>query len=108
MEQAHEFGRAVPQVLVRLACWLALHLPAGSGIGHGLKRSRLIEAPHRQTQLLALPVSAFDQVFLASASGSTISTTSPLLRLRSTLPVSHQLRVLCHSKPASLRTFQMV
>src|SRR5215208_6268582 len=46
--------------------------------------------------------------FLASASGSVTSTPPPLLRLRLTLPVSHQLRVLCHSKPASLRTFQMV
>src|SRR5215204_4653738 len=51
--------------------------------------------------------SALDQLFLAVASGSMTSTTSPL-RFRSTPPVSHQLRSLCHSKPASFKVFQMV
>src|SRR5215207_8225373 len=51
--------------------------------------------------------SALDQLFLAVASGSMTSTTSPL-RFRSTTPVSHQLRSLCHSKPASFEVFQMV
>jgi len=108
MEQAHEFGRAIPQVLVRLAYWLALWFPARAWIGYGLQWTGLVEPPHRDAHLLAFSVSAFDQIFLASASGSVTSTTSPLLRLRLTLPVSHQLRVLCQSKPVSRKTFQMV
>ena len=108
MEQAHELGCAIPQVLVRLASWLALWFQARARIGHALKRSRLIKSPHPHSQLLALCVSALDQIFLASASGSVTSTTSPLLPLPFTVPVSHQLRVLCQSKPASLRTFQIV
>ena len=63
MEQAHELGRAIPQVLVRLVCWLALRFPTHAGIGYGLKRSGLIDSPHRDAHLLTLSVSAFDQIF---------------------------------------------
>lgn len=109
MKKRHEFGRALSYVLVGLARWFALRLPARAGIRYRLKRTRLIKAPHRQPQLLLpLCVSTLDQLFLGVASGSTTSTTSPFLRLRWTLPVSHQLRVLCQLKPASLMTFQMV
>jgi hypothetical protein len=109
MKERHELGRAISYVLVGLACRFALGLPARSGVGDGSKRTRLVEAPHRQSQLLLpLRVSALDQLFLGIASGSTTSTTPPPLRLRFTLPVSHQLRVSCQLKPASRNTFQMV
>ena len=82
--------------------------PARAGIGHALQWSGLIDSPHPDAHLLTLSVSAFVRSnFLASASGSVTSTTSALLRLRLTLSVSHQLLLLCHSKPVSLRTFQM-
>ncbi len=63
MEQAHELGRAIPQVLVRLTCWFALRFPARAGIGHCLKRTGLVDSPHRDAHLLTLSVSAFDQIF---------------------------------------------
>jgi hypothetical protein len=63
VKQAHEFGRAVSQVLMGLACWLALRLPATSGVGYGLEWTGLVEPPHRDAHLLTLSVSAFDQIF---------------------------------------------
>jgi hypothetical protein len=62
-KEAHELGCAIPQVLVRVTCWFALHLPARSGIGHCLKRSGLIYSPHRDACLFTLSVSALDQIF---------------------------------------------
>jgi hypothetical protein len=64
LKQGHELGRAVSYVLVGLTGGFALGLPATSGVGHRLERTGLIGAPHRQTQqLLALPISSFDQIF---------------------------------------------
>ena len=45
--------------------------------------------------------------FFTAASGSVTSTT-PALRFRLTLPVSHQLASLCQVQPASRNTSQMV
>ena len=49
----------------------------------------------------------FRSSFLELASGS-ITVSLPRLRLRVTLPVSHQLRASCQLKPASSRTVRMV
>ncbi len=46
-------------------------------------------------------------VFLGAASGS-VTTTGPLVRFRTTPPVSHQLRSRCQRRPAPRSTHQIV
>lgn len=111
MQQRQYLGRAVPYVFVRLQNRVTLGLPTWSGLRDGLIWSRFVFAPHGKTAALALGIGGFDQLFFASASGSTTSSaTSPLLRrrIRHDVPVSHQEREFCQLKPASLRTCQMV
>jgi len=107
MEQGQQFGRPVPNILVRLMVGLSLRSPATSLVGHSLKGSGLVRIPHRQTKRLSYLVSLLNQTFFAVASGSVISTT-PSFRFRLTLPVSHQLASFCQLQPASRNTSQMV
>jgi hypothetical protein len=70
VEQREELGRAVAEILVRLARRLALGPPGGAGMGNGLERPGLIGASDRQAQRLAGAVGILDQInfFLALAS----------------------------------------
>src|SRR5262249_2863250 len=104
MEQGQLFGRPPADILMRVADRLAGGMPLRARIGHGLGGTRLVFSPYRHP---LLGVGGLNQVFFATASGST-TVTVPLLRLRMAVPVSHQLRSLPQSKPASCRTHQMV
>jgi hypothetical protein len=91
---------------MRLAYRMALWLPAFTWIRNRLIRSRLIFNPHRQSHFLSETISCLDQLFLGVASGS-LTITTPRFRLRTTCPVSHQLRDFCQRKPASCRITQI-
>ena len=93
--------------LMRLPLGLPLAGPTLPWIGHRLKWPSLVGRPDRQTELFAGLVRLLDQLFLGAVSGSVTSTT-PALRLRWTLPVSHQVRLACQVKPASCKTVKMV
>ena len=107
VEQGKQLGCSPAYIFVRPSFRLSGRLPARPGVWHRLVWPRLILGPHRQPFSLAFGVGVLDQLFWASASGSTTVTTSPP-RFRSTTPLSHQLRSFCQSKPASVSTFQMV
>ena len=92
---------------MRLLLWPTLRLPALSRIRRGLKRPGLIGAPHGAALPFAYLVGLLDEFFFASVSGSVTGTT-PDLRLRWTVPVSHQVRLACQLKPASCKTIQIV
>jgi hypothetical protein len=62
MEQAHEFGCALPQKLVKLADKFALRLSVTSGVGYLLKQTGLIYFPHQDAHLLTFSVCTFDQI----------------------------------------------
>ena len=94
MKERQHFDGTIPDILMRLTGRFAFRLPSGSRVGHGRERSGLVAAPDRQSQTLAQKVSLFDQLFLAWVSGS-VTRTVPLLRLRTTVPVSHQVRTRC-------------
>ena len=107
VEQRQQLGRAVADVLVRLAGREPGGLPAAARIRHRLERPGLVLGPHRQPPLRPQPVGVLDQLFFGAASGS-VTTTGPLLRLRRTTPVGHQLRACCQCRPAPRSTHQMV
>lgn len=104
MEERQLFGGSGTHVLVWRADWLSGGVPMGTGIGQRLIGSGLIFRPDRQVRL---GVGGLDQVFLGTASGS-VTSTGPLFRLRTTVPVAHQLRSLLQVSPASWSTDQMV
>ena len=70
VEQRQDLGRAVAEVLVRLARRLALGPPGLAGVGDRLERPGLVGAPDRQAHRLAQAVGVLDQLFFDSASGS--------------------------------------
>ena len=96
----HDLGRAVADVLVRVAIGMPLGPPRGTGLWHGLERTGLVGTPDRQPHRLALLVGVLDQLSFAAVSGS-VTTARPSLRLRSTVPVGHHERVFCGEAPAS-------
>src|SRR5215210_6691353 len=74
---------------------------------HCLERSGFVFAPDRQIHGGAERIGPLDQLFFATASGS-LTITAPRLRLRTTTPVSHQLRLFCQLRPAWCSTCQIV
>ena len=92
VEQRQRLGRAVAEVLVRLARRLALGPPGLAGVRDRLVGPGLVGAPDRQPHRLAGAVGVLDQLFFGSASGS-VTTAGPALRRRRALPVGHQVRV---------------
>jgi len=104
MEQGQLLGRPLPHVLMGIPYRVASRVPVGAGIGDRLVRAGLVFGVDGQ-QVLA--ICRLDQVFLGEASGS-CTTTVPLLRMRTAVPVSHQLRSRSQVSPASRRTHQMV
>ena len=82
-------------------------LPTRAQIGFGLVRSSFIFVPDRQPQFFTNLMGFLNQVFLGVVSGS-VTITLPRLRLRTTCPVSHQLRVFCQLKPASNKIVRIV
>ena len=106
-QEGQELGCPCAQVFVRLARGMACGLPADPRGGHGLERARLILARQGDPARLRLAVGLLNQPLLASASGSW-TVTRPPLRLRTAVPVGHQVRVRCQVQPDSLNTHQMV
>src|SRR5450755_94586 len=94
MQQGEHFGSAVADVLMWLPNGFPFGLPATARIGDGLIWPCLILIPHRQSQAFSLLMRAFNQFFFATVSTS-LTVTTPLLRLRLTVPVSHQVRLFC-------------
>jgi len=103
-EERELLGRPCPDVLMRVTHRLSGRMPVSAGIGQRPVGPRFVLGPHRQ---LVLGVRCLDQVFFATASGS-VTVTVPLFRVRTALPISHQLRSLVQANPASCRTHQMV
>ena len=103
VKQSQLLGRPRPNVLVGVAIRLAL-MPVVARIGERRVRASLVLGPNRQG---VLGVGCFDQPLFARASGS-CTVTVPLLRLRTAVPVSHQLRSFPQVKPASCSTDQIV
>lgn len=104
VEQGQLFGCPSPGVLVGISHRRAIGMPVRARVGDGLEGSGFVLSPHRQ-DLLA--VGGLNQGFFATASGS-YTVTTPCLRFRTAVPVSHQLRSFPHRNPASCRTRQMV
>ena len=100
---------AVP--LRKYSCGWRAGSPWGSqevpGWGTVWERARLVGAPHRQTHRLAEGVGILDQFFFDEVLGS-VTSTMPLFRLRSTVPVGHQERFFWGEAPASWSTRPMV
>src|ERR1700760_3623345 len=103
MEQGQDFGRAAADIFVRLRGGLAVWSPTAARVRHSLERTGLVLAPHRQAKPSALRLRPLDQPLFTTASGSVTRTRPPCLRLRTTTPVSHQVRLFCQPKPAACR-----
>jgi hypothetical protein len=80
---------------------MALRAPTAARVRHRLEGPGLVLAPDRQAEGGAERVGPLDQPLLAAASGSVTATRPSCLRLRTTTPVSHQVRLLCQPKPAA-------
>ena len=108
MEQGQYLGRAAADIFVRLRGGLAVWSPTAARVRHSLERTGLIRAPHRQAKARALRVGPLDQPLFAAASGSVTLTRPSCLRLRTTTPVSHQVRLFCQPKPAACKVRPIV
>src|SRR4051794_35497819 len=108
MEQGQDLGRAVAGIFVRLRGGLTVWAPTAAPGRHGLERASLILAPPRQAKANALRVGPLDQPPFTAASGSVTRTRPPCLRLRTTTPVSHQVRLFCQPKPAACKVRPIV
>src|ERR1700749_584237 len=90
LKQGEDLGRAGAHIFMRLARWLALRLPTAAGMRHGLERPRLVLAPPgRERCRVCTPARSG---FFPAASGSRTTTAPPCLRLRTAIPVAHQVR----------------
>jgi len=76
------------------------HAMGAQPADHRLVGSGLILAEQGEPEPLAAGVGAFDQLFMGVVSGS-VTSTGPALRLRTTVPVWHQVRLSCQEYPAS-------
>ena len=108
MEQGQDLGRAAADIFVRLRGRLAVCSPTAARVRHSLERASLVLAPHRQAQARTQRVGPLDQPLFTAASGSVTRTRPPCLRLRTTTPVSHQVRLVCQPKPAACRVRPIV
>ena len=77
---------------MRLAPRVPDELPTRPGLRDGLIGTGFVLAPHGEPGRFCPPIRLFDQPLFASVSGS-VTRTTPLLRLRSAVPVGHQVRV---------------
>src|SRR5947209_18598357 len=103
MEQGQDLARAAADIFVRLRGGLTVWSPTAARMRHGLERTGLIRTPNRQAKASALRVGPLDQPLFAAASGSVTLTRPSCFRLRTTTPVSHQVRLFCQPKPAACR-----
>src|SRR3982751_1158255 len=103
MEQGQDLAGAAPDILVRPGRGAALRLPTAARLRHRLEQTSLVLTPDRQAKRGAERVGPLDQPLFAAASGSVTVIGPVYLRLRTTTPVSHQLRPFCQLYPAACR-----
>src|SRR5664279_3376011 len=109
LKQGQNLAGATSNILVRLRSGTTLSLPAAARIRHRLERTGLVFAPDREAERGAERVGALDEPLFSAASRSvTVITTPSRLRLRTTTPVSHQLRLRCQLKPAACKVRPIV
>src|ERR1044072_4876250 len=89
MKQGQHLGRSIPPVFMRLTLGSPLLLPAITCYWLCFIWPGFIFSPHRKSEFRPFRISSLDQLFFGPASGSTTLTTSPFLRLRFEVPVSH-------------------
>ena len=106
-EQGQQFRGAATDVFVRVPRRLPFGLPGAPRLRKGLIRASLILTPDRDAHSLGRQVRPLDGAFFSAVSGS-VTMTTPAFRLRSTVPVWHQVRLFCHVYPASCSTCPMV
>jgi len=107
VKQCQNLGYAISNILVGVTVRLALGCPRFPAIGNSSERPCFIFCPDAQAKRLTNAIGKLDQVFFPTVSGSVTSTT-PSLRLRDTVPVLHQVRSFCQVQPASCNTHQIV
>ena len=108
VKQGEDLAGAAPDILVRPGRGVTLRLPAAAQLWHRLEGASLVLAPDRQAKRNAERVGPLDQPLFAAASESVTVTTPSCLRLRTTTPVSHQLRPFCQLYPAACRARPIV
>ncbi len=108
MEQGQDLAGAAPDIIVRPGRGLALPPPTAVRLRYSLEGAGLVLAPDRQAKRGTKRVGALDQPLFAAASGSVTATRPSCLRLRTTTPVSHQLRPFCQLKPAACSVRRIV
>ena len=108
MKQGQDLGRAAADIFVRLRGRLAVWPPTAARVRHSLERTGLVSAPYRQAKASALRIGPLDQPLFTAASGSATRTRPPCLRLRTTTPVSHQVRLFCQPKLAACKVRPIV
>jgi hypothetical protein len=95
MEQGQDLAGAAPDILVRQGRGVALRSPTAARVRYRLEWTGFVLAPNRQAKSGTERVGVLDQPLFAAASGSMTVTRPACLRLRTTTPVSHQLRPFC-------------
>lgn len=98
VEQRQDFARPAPNVFVRLRGGLAFWRPPMPGMRQRLEGTGLVLTPDLQAQGRTEGIRPLDQPLFTSASGS-FTMAMPLLRLRATTPVSHQVLFFCQARP---------
>src|SRR5713226_3804010 len=99
-KQRQQLGRAAPDVLVRLPPGLPDRLPTRARLRDGLVGPRLVLAPDGHAGRFRPAIGQLDHPLVCSVWGS-VTRTMPLLRLRSAVPVGHQVRVFWYELPAA-------
>src|SRR5438105_4828449 len=106
-KQREQFGRAAADILVRVPLGLPDRLPTRARLRDGLVGARLVLAPDLHAGRFRPVIRQLDQPLFSSVWGS-LTRTIPLLRLRSAVPVGHQVRVFWYELPAAASTRRMV
>ena len=91
-KQGQQFRRSISELFMRLLFWFARLMPVTSRRRNRLRGSGLILTPQRDACLFCGLVGPLNHAFFPSVFGSCTRTT-PSLRLRSTVPVWHQVRL---------------
>jgi hypothetical protein len=107
MQEGQQLCGAIAHEFVRLADWLAFWAPGCAGIGQCLERAGFVRTPEIQADACCRRVGLLNQLFLGAVSGS-LTVSGPSLRMRSAVPVRHQVCSRCQVEMASCNTHQIV
>ena len=92
-KERQQLGRSAAHVLVGLGGGMTRRMPGLSRLGNGLIGTGLVLAPQRHTAGFRRGVGRLDHPLFSPALGSW-TVTGPPARLRTAVPVGHQVRVL--------------